>query len=63
MIWKTTNRLGQEVVWYSDGEIRKIKNTLQKAIDPNIKEHERIIHVCRTYVRLEELLEVLNVNS
>lgn len=58
MIWKTINALGQEVTWYSEDEVQKIKNTLQKAIDPDIKDHERIIHICRTYVRLEELLEV-----
>ena len=46
MIWKTTNALGQEVTWYSEGEIRKIKNTLQKAIEPDTKEQERIIHIC-----------------
>lgn len=60
MIWKTTNGLGQEVTWYSEDEVKKIKDTLQKAIDPDTKEHERIIHTCRTYVRLEELLEVKN---
>ena len=63
MIWKTTNSLGQEVAWYSDGEVRNIKNILQKAFEPDTQEHARIIYACRAYVKLEELLEVLNVNS
>ncbi len=30
MIWKTTNALGQEVTWYSEDEIKKIKNCCQE---------------------------------
>ena len=26
MIWKTTNGLGQEVTWYSEDELKKIKD-------------------------------------
>ena len=28
MIWKTTNALGQEVKWYSEDEINKIRDKL-----------------------------------
>ena len=30
MIWKTTNGLGQEVVWYSEDEYNKLKEKLEK---------------------------------
>ena len=30
MIWKTTNGQGQEVTWYSEDEIKKIKNCCQE---------------------------------
>lgn len=29
MIWKTINGLGQEVTWYSEDELKKIKNCCQ----------------------------------
>lgn len=30
MIWKTTNGLGEEVVWYSEDELKQIKNCCQE---------------------------------
>ena len=40
MIWKTTNALGQEVVWYSDDEYNKLK---EKGIELSPEQLELLI--------------------
>jgi len=32
MIWKTTNGLGQEVMWYSEDEVKHLNDLLNQAL-------------------------------
>lgn len=50
MIWKTTNGLGQEVVWYSEDEIKKYKTMLKVC-------QKQFLNAVEEYSKLKEKLK------
>ena len=63
MIWKTTNELGQEVTWYSEGEYHSIWNVLddvKELLELHQHYYGPFTHIERALNRIDE---VLNVNS
>lgn len=50
MIWKTTNGLGQEVVWYSEDEIKKYKTMLKVC-------QKQFLNAVEEYSKLKERLK------
>lgn len=64
MIWKTTNGLGQEVVWYSEDEYLSLLFALDNAkelLKLHIKENGSDTHIDRALAEINEGLEWTNV--
>ena len=60
MIWKTTNGLGQEVTWYSEGEYRRLWHALDDAkdlLEEYLKWYGANNEVERALIKIEEGLE------
>ena len=52
MIWKTTNRLGQDVTWYSEDEY----NTLLKALF----DIQELLELCDNNTHIDKALKIID---
>ena len=52
MIWKTTNRLGQDITWYSEDEYNTLLNALF-----DIKE---LLELCDNNTHIDKALKIID---